>query len=345
VKNLRRFYVLFISICSLFLLTSCQHNNVAEALRYNGNTMGTTWSVVFVPQNEQSYSDITKLLQQRLDLVNQRMSTYDPDSEVSRFNRYQGNDWFSVSDETAEVVDLALQISRLTAGAFDITIGPLVNLWGFGPTATQLELPDQKQIDQRMAAVGYKKLEVRRSPAAIRKTTGQLQIDLSAIAKGFAVDKLAELLHQQGIDNFLVEVGGELQISGHRADGTPWRIAIEKPLEDVREVDRVYPMTKTALATSGNYRNFYLDHGKHYAHTIDPVSGRPIIHNLASATVLDPSCARADALATALMVLGEVRGQKLLEDNDIAALLLINKDDQLIDYSSPAFKAFLERDL
>jgi thiamine biosynthesis lipoprotein len=345
VKYPHKFYTAV--FCALFigLLVSCQRSSVIEPLRFSGSTMGTTWSVVLVPQQGQPPADLTKLLQQRLDQINQRMSTYDPESEVSRFNRYQGRDWFSVSTETAEVIGLALKISRLTAGAFDISVGPLVDLWGFGPTVAATAHPDQDQIDQRLASVGYEKLDVRQTPAAIRKSTAQLHIDLSAIAKGFAVDQLAQLLLLQGIDNFLVEVGGELQVFGTRADGSPWRVAIERPLEGVREVERVLPLSGTALATSGNYRNFYIDeNGQRYAHTIDPVSGRPIFHKLASATVLDPSCARADALATALMVMGEERGRKLVEENAIAALLLINEGEQLIDYASPAYTSFIGKE-
>jgi thiamine biosynthesis lipoprotein len=241
------------------------------------------------------------------------------------------------------VISLSLEISDMTGGAFDITVGPLVDLWGFGPPQRGARLPEPKRIEQTLAWVGYDKLELQSEPPAVRQTVDGLRIDLSAVAKGYAVDSLAELLKQHGIDNFLVEIGGELQLSGVRMDGTPWKIAIEKPVEEKREVETIIPLTGTALATSGNYRNFYVEQGQRYAHTIDPRQGRPIRHKLASATVLDPSCARADALATALMVLGETEGLRLIEDYRIAAYLIVYEKERLVDYASPAFTSRVER--
>lgn len=335
-KSLR----LLIGLVVLLTLVSCQRDHEIESKRFVGKTMGTTWSVVLVPQDGVDTDGLPQLLQQRLDHINHLMSTYDNSSEVSRFNQQQGTDWFSISDETAKVIELSLRISRLTGGAFDVSVGPLVDLWGFGPTERGDKIPDEDQIKQRMASIGYNRLELRCFPPAVKKQVGTLRIDLSAVAKGYAVDKLAEVLKAHGINNYLVEVGGELQVSGTRPDRTPWRIAVEKPLEGRREVETVIPLTETALATSGNYRNFYVVDGQHYAHTIDPVLGRPVRHKLASVTILDPSCARADALATALMVLGEEKGRQLVEEQGIAAYFLIYEQDQLVDYASPAFEAF-----
>jgi len=327
----------------LVVLVACQTETAVEPLRFVGKTMGTTWSVIVAPAVGVDLEGLPQALQRRLDKINRLMSTYDPTSEVSRFNRQQGTDWFTISDDTANVIAISLEISRLTAGAFDISVGPLVDLWGFGPVERKEELPDQDEIEQRMSSIGYDKLELRLSPAALRKKVGALRIDLSAVAKGYAVDQLAELLKQEGVNNYLVEVGGELQIAGTKKDGSSWRIAIEKPLEGRREVETVIPLTGTALATSGNYRNFFIDDGQRYAHTIDPVSGRPIRHKLASATVLDPSCARADALATALMVLGEEKGRRLVEKHQIAAYFLIHEHEQLSDFTSSRFKAFVAK--
>lgn len=327
----------------LFFAVGCQRQ--PETVQFHGATMGTTWSVTLhsLPAAVDP-AWLQQQLQQRLDRVNALMSTYDPDSEISRFNLSTSSDWFPISAETAEVIELSLQISELTGGAFDITVGPLVELWGFGAKERSEHVPADAEIAMVLESVGYRKLELRRDPAAIRKSQPQLRIDLSAVAKGYAVDQLALLLKQQGVENFLVEVGGELQIAGKRSDGTPWRIAIEKPEEGVREVEKVFPLPDVALATSGNYRNFYIENGQRYAHTIDPVSGRPILHRLASATVLVPgSCARADALATALMVLGEEKGRQLVERNGIAAYFLIHDQETLSDYRSPAFSKFVDQ--
>lgn len=337
-KMIRIFLFLFLP--SLVLL-GCQQQ--PETIQLHGSTMGTTWSVsLHSPPGDFDSAAVKKQLQQRLDEINRQMSTYDPDSEVSRFNRSSSSDWFAVSAETARVVDLSLQISRMTAGAFDISVGPLVELWGFGARDRGDQLPTDDQIATALASTGYRKLEVRPLPAALRKAEPRLQIDLSAVAKGYAVDQLAELLKQQQVNNFLVEVGGELQIAGKRSDGSPWRIAIEQPLEGVREVGNIFPLTDVALATSGNYRNFYIENGQRYAHTIDPHSGRPIVHRLASVTVLDKDCARADALATALMVMGEVAGQHFVEKNQLAVFFLIHDGEAFREYRSPSFQAFLD---
>lgn len=338
----RRICRLIIGVFLLLLASGCQPGKEDKTLHISGLTMGTTWSVALLPPP--GGTDVVALkqqLQQRLEQINSLMSTYDPESELSRFNNQTSTDWFAISEETAEVIALSLEISRLTGGAFDISVGPLVELWGFGARKRGEALPTEEAINESLAMVGYENIKLRREPAAVKKLIPQLRIDLSAIAKGYAVDVLAELLDRQGIQNYLVEIGGELQISGRRHDGGGWQIAIEKPLEDAREVATVFPFTDTALATSGNYRNFYLENGQRYAHTLDPGTGKPIRHKLASATVLDPTCARADALATALMVLGEEKGRQFCEKNRIAAYFLIHESESIGVYASSAFQKFV----
>ncbi|MGK2945028.1 MAG: FAD:protein FMN transferase [Desulfuromonadales bacterium] len=325
------------------LLLGCQQEKIIGTIHLSGQTMGTTWSVAMLPTPDgTNTAALQLLLQKRLDKINSLMSTYDPMSEISRFNNQISTDWFAISDETAQVIELSLTISRLTGGDFDVSVGPLVELWGFGATERGKKIPAENRINKILARVGYENIRLQRQPAAISKQIPELRIDLSAIAKGYAVDALATLLEQQGISNYLVEIGGELKISGHRSGGGPWQIAIEKPLEDTREVATIFPLTETALATSGNYRNFYIEDGQRYAHTLDPVSGKPIRHKLASVTVLDQSCARADALATALMVLGEEKGRQLCETHQIAAYFLIHDQASTVVYTSPAFQKFVE---
>lgn len=333
-------------ILSFLLLTlpgGCQQEKTSDTIRLSGQTMGTTWSVVMHPNSDGAdANNLKQLLQMRLDQINRLMSTYDPASEISRFNNQTSTDWFTISEDTAQVIELSLDISSLTDGAFDISVGPLVELWGFGAMERGKKIPSEDQVSKHLARVGYENIQLRREPATISKQVPELRIDLSAVAKGYAVDALAEILEQQGISNYLLEVGGELQISGHRGDGLPWQIAIEKPLEGVREVATIFPLTNTGLATSGNYRNFYMEDGQRYSHTIDPVSGKPTRHRLASVTVLDQTCARADALATALLVLGEEKGRQLCEKNHIAAYFLIHEKASMTVYASPAFQRFVE---
>lgn len=340
---LKRLVHLTISILVLILISSCQQEKTSDTIRLSGQTMGTTWSVVMLPNSDgPDANNLKQHLQKRLDQINSLMSTYDPTSEISRFNNQVSTDWFAISEDTAQVIELSLAISSMTGGAFDISVGPLVELWGFGATERGTKIPSEDQISKHLARIGYENIRLRREPATISKQVPELRIDLSAVAKGYAVDALAEILEQQGLSNYLLEIGGELQISGHRGDGTPWQIAIEKPLEGVREVATIFPLTNTALATSGNYRNFYMEEGQRYSHTIDPVSGKPVRHRLASVTVLNRSCARADALATALMVMGEEKGRQLCEKNQIAAYFLIHEKASMTVYASPAFQRFVE---
>lgn len=339
---LRAFSLLTSSFLLLALTCGCQQGETSDTLRLSGQTMGTTWSLNMVPGPAGTDSAVLQqLLQARLDQINGLMSTYDPESELSRFNDQLSTDWFRLSEDTAKVIALALEISLLSDGAFDVSVGPLVDLWGFGAAARSKSIPSEDQINKSLALIGYEKIRLRRNPAAVSKQVPGLRIDLSAVAKGYAVDALAEILAQQGIGNYLLEIGGELKISGHRGDGVPWQIAIEKPLEGVREVAAIIPLTDIALATSGNYRNFYVEDGQRYSHTIDPVSGRPARHKLASVTVLDWTCARADALATALMVMGEEKGRKLCEKYRIAACFIVHEGESMIVYESPSFRKFV----
>jgi thiamine biosynthesis lipoprotein len=267
----------------------------------------------------------------------QQLSTYELDAELARFNRSRQTDWVPVSRELAEVLGEARQVSELTGGAFDVTIGPLVELWGFGPEDTGDRVPDAAAIDARRARVGYANLDVRREPPAIRKHAPGLHVDLSAIAKGYAVDRLAGLLETRGIANYLVEIGGELRGRGHNPAGEPWRIGIERPTAGERSVYAVIGINNTGVATSGDYRNYFEQQGQHYSHIIDPRTGRPVTHALASVTVISPQTMRADAMATALLVLGPEAGYALADSEGLAALFVIRTADGLVDRQTAAF--------
>jgi len=306
---------------------------------FNGRTMGTTYSVkVANPPEKFAADSFATRLQAVLDEVDGRMSTYIKESELSRFNDSRTTAWVEASQELVAVVHEALRISAISAGAYDITVGPLVNLWGFGPDPSVTTPPSKAAIRETLARVGYRHLHVRDSPPGIKKDLPGLYIDLSSVAKGYAVDRVGEELDRAGIGNYLVEVGGELRGKGKNARGLPWRIAIEQPLEGVRSVHSIIELRNLGLATSGDYRNYFEKDGQRYSHTIDPVTGSPISHTLASVSVLHPSAAHADALATALMVLGPEKGYELAVREDVAAFFIIKTPGGFSDRETPRFR-------
>lgn len=326
----------------LSLLAGCSRDAGHPVLALHGETMGTTYSIQVV---DAPPGLSPEALQQRIDdlleQVNALMSTYRPDSQLSRFNADRASDWFPVSPELADVVSLAQQISRVSGGAFDVTVGPLVDLWGFGPEVKPDRLPAQEAIDAALATTGYGHLSVRERPAALRKALPGLHVDLSAIAKGYGVDRVAELLESEGLVDYLVEIGGELRGRGRNGHGEPWRIAVERPDAASRSVFRVVALRDVGMATSGDYRNFFELDGRRYSHSIDPSTGWPVTHALASVTVLDPRCARADALATALLVLGPEAGPALARSLAVAALFISREADGYRAEATEAFEAYV----
>ncbi len=296
----------------------------AERLELRGTTMGTvSWSVVAYAAAELE-PELRTAIESALECVNKRMSTYKADSEVSRFNRTQSLDWFGVSRETAGVVARAQDISKASGGAFDVTVAPLVSLWQFGPDKSRFEIPDDATLDRVRKTIGYQKLAVRRDPPALKKSIPELQIDLSAIAKGYAVDLVAENLHNLGIDCYLIEVGGEVRASGQKPGGIPWTLGVEKPVADRRALWSVIELQHRSLASSGDYRNFYEVGGQRYSHTIDPRTGRPVVAGPASVSVIADDCMTADAIATAVMVCGKESGLALAKRMGVELLVLMH---------------------
>ena len=277
-----------------------------------------------------------------LERVNDQMSAYRKSSEISRFNRATGEDWFSVSPETAQVVSAALKVSEESDGAFDVTVGPLISLWRFGPNKEEKKVPREDAIRKAMASTGYQKVKVRKEPPALRKLQGDVRINLSASAKGFGVDQVAGLLQRAGAPDYLVEIGGEVRTQGSKADGRAWAIGIETPTDYKRGIQETIHLGDRAMATSGDYRNFFKKDGKRYSHTIDPKTGRPVEHQLASVSVIADTCMQADAWATALMVLGPETGYALAVKKGFAVLFLIRKDNGFIRQATPGFSALVQ---
>lgn len=304
-------------------------------LTISGPTMGTTYSITLA-QSPASATELARDLQTLLDCFEKKLSTYHPDSELSRFNESRDDDWFAVSDAAARVLAEAQAISHLTTGAFDVTIAPLVNLWGFG-IKRHSAIPTNETIAAARQSVGHQFLDVRLSPPALRKTTPRLTVDVNGIAPGYAVDLLAHKLDTMGYRDYLIELGGELRARGQSHLGRPWRVGIESPVANVRKIQRTIELRARALATSGDYRKFFEQDGRHYSHTIDPRTGRPVANALASVSVVADSCARADALATALMVLGPNEGFEFAERERLAALFIVRGDRGYEEKSTSTF--------
>jgi thiamine biosynthesis lipoprotein len=238
----------------------------------------------------------------------------------------------------AKVVTASREISEKSGGAQDITVGPLVNLWRFGPKDSasggkkvEFEPPSDAAIQAARKYVGYKKLEVRMKPPALRKPVKGLEVDLSSIASGYTIDRLGEIMRHHGVKNYMLELGGELCALGNRGDGTPWRIAIERPLADKRELEAAVPLMDAAMATAGGSRHFFEYKGKQYSHIIDPATGRPVEHTLASVTVAADKCLDADGWDTPLMVLGPERGSEVAEKLGIAAMFVSHREGGAAD--------------
>jgi len=339
---------LLLASCLLALASACSEHRTAALLTVTGATMGTWYTVKYQPPESQSenYSQdyISAQIAARLQRVDALMSTYKKDSEVSRFNLAPPQQWFSVSPQTFDVILLAQQISAQTQGAFDISVASLVNLWGFGPTYQPQVMPAADQINDIRQRVGFSHLELDEVNKALRKNTA-LTIDLSAIAKGYGVDQVADFLDSVGVNSYMVEVGGEIRARGLKPNAEPWRIAIESPQaaqHEVREeVQRIIEISDLAVATSGDYRNYFEQDGQRYSHTIDPKTGYPVTHNLVSVTVLNKSAARADALATAFSVMGAEQALLLAAAENIAAYFIVKQGSGFAELASTAFESTL----
>lgn len=319
--------------CSI--LISCRQPAAPERIpvqqMLTGLTMGTGYSIkLMTTARMPELTEVSRKVQAELESVNAQMSTYVDSSELSRFNQQQSDTWFAVSHDTAKTVQLAQEFAEITHGAFDSTVSPLVQLWGFGGAKPPQVLPDESAIQSILQRVGYQRLDVQLAPPALRKDHPQLHVDLSAIAKGHGVDRIAELLDELGCENYFVEIGGEVRTRGYRPDGKKWRIGIERPVELgpelQREIEAVLELSGQCLATSGDYRSVHRIAGRRISHTIDPRTGFPVKDQIASASAVAGTCAEADAIATSMMALGVEDGLELAEKQDWAVWLIIRKN-------------------
>lgn len=288
-----------------------------------GLTMGTSYAVeLAAPIDDAVRTGLAELIEVELAAINRAMSTYDPRSELSEFNRRQDLRWWPASRGLLEVLDSASRISASTRGALDVTVGPLVDLWGFGPQYRTRRVPDDTVIEQVRESVGYQHVQTDPSASAIRKRHHHTQVDLSAIAKGYGVDRVAMLLDRQGVDDYLVEIGGEFRAKGSTMAGRPWRVAIERPVEGRRVLGEIVVLENRAIATSGTTKDFFEQDGRHYSHCIDPTTARPVEHPSMAVSVVADTAMEADGWATALLVLGPERGYALAQARGLAVLFV-----------------------
>jgi thiamine biosynthesis lipoprotein len=326
-----------------FFIASCSEPAPKSKLvMVQGKTMGTYYQVTVVLGEEQqskpayTLSALQLKIDEKLELVNDQMSTYRPDSELSSFN--QTEESLIVSADTAYVVQSSLTIFELSKGAFDVTVGPLVNLWGFGPDKKPNKIPSKALIASQTKRVGSQYLTVKGN--TLYKSIPDLYVDLSSIAKGYGVDVVSEYLQSIGISDYLVDIGGELRANGVKPGNKKWTLAIEKPAEG-QSVQRVIQIGNNGIATSGDYRNYYEFDNIRYSHTIDPKTGKPIDHKLVSVTVIHPSSMMADGFATAIMVLGPEAGFTFAQKNNLAVFLLVKQGDDFIEHFTAEFKPYL----
>jgi len=332
--------VVLVSLC-FFALLGCEQSVKQRVYTLEGRTMGTTYHITAVVKpgvnivENPLQIEVDKLLEN----INQVMSTYIVDSELSLLNRVEANKPTVVSEQLFSVLSLSRAVSDLSSGAFDITVGPLVNLWGFGPTEQKDQQPEPAKIEQTLAQVGYQHIALDKERLQVTKTAN-VYIDLSAVAKGYGADAVAELLEHHGISDYMVELGGEIALAGNNASGVGWRIGVEQPTLAQTGVIEAVTTVKGGIATSGDYRNYFEVEGRRFSHTIDPATGYPIAHTLASVTVVAASAAKADALATAINVLGPDRGYTLAVNKKIAAYFIIRHKDGFITKATPEFSQY-----
>lgn len=354
-----RFYnksliVLFLATC--LSLSACEKTNknttetaVSERASqlslqsFEGPVMGSSYHIkaALPPKLLAQKDQLATSIQTLLDSIENTMSTYRPQSELSRFNTAPIDTWLPMSDEMITVVSKAITMGKQSQDAYDITVGPLVNLWGFGPDIHQDKVPSQAEINEALQKVGTDKLVID-APNKRWKKTSPVYVDLSSIDQGFAADKVVGFLKQQGVEHAMVEIAGEIRAIGKKSATEPWRIAIESPTLESRTVKRIIHVDNVAIATSGDYRNYFEKDGKRYSHIIDPHSGYPIAHALASVTVAAKEDIDADVYATMLMVLGPDKGLQFAKEKGLAVFMIVRGDHGFEERFTDSFRQYLE---
>jgi thiamine biosynthesis lipoprotein len=333
-----------LSVLFPFPVPQAQEQPASErhVTEFRGLTMGGTFSVKIVTAKDEletpGLADVDRALHSSLDRIEGLMSTWDPDSELSRFNRSTSLEPFTVSPETFDVFKWSTDVGILTGGALDVTVGPLVDAWGFGPSGPRTTLPTNEEIARLQEAVGINRIELNAATLTVRKTRPEVRCDLSSVVPGYAADRLYTELSSRGFADFLVDVGGEVRTHGRNQTGAVWQIAIERPDLHGEAIQRLVAISDLAITTAGDYRKYREVDGQRVAHILDPRTGRPLTHRLASVTVIDALAVRADAFDTALMVLGPDEGMTLARKLNLAALFIERTDQGFVERATPRFE-------
>jgi thiamine biosynthesis lipoprotein len=334
----RYFYILIL----LALTISSADSEAQVEHLIQGRTMGTFYQVQVVTADSEGISGLHEKIEKRLGEINRSMSTYMPQSEISRFNRFhQSGVKFKISEDFYQVMQVAEKVYQWSGGAWDGTVNPLVDLWGFGRKGLKTAIPPKAEIMRLHASVGFDHIEIL-PPGVLLKKRARITLDLSSIAKGYGVDAVAGVLRKEGHENYLVEIGGEVFAAGLRKDGRQWRIGINRPQKNAafNAVYKIVSLQDEAFATSGDYRNFFEIDGMRYSHVIDPNTGFPVANGVVSVSIIAGDCTLADGLATAVMVMGPHKGLNLIDrlDNVEGLIVVENPDGTLADYSSAGFQ-------
>ncbi|MEW5909882.1 MAG: FAD:protein FMN transferase, partial [Thermodesulfobacteriota bacterium] len=313
----------------------------------SGNTMGTAYHIKVVLTGKQNLPDLEKKIEKRLEAINRSMSTFRPESEISRFNRWnQLLEAFPISEDFFQVMTVSRYIYDLTQGAWDGTVKPLVELWGFGKSVEGRSVPEKSRIEEVRNGIGFHHIRILKNKRLLKESQ-DVTLDLASIAKGYGVDAVSELLRKEGLSRFLVEIGGEVYASGAKADGNPWRVGINypDPAASLTRVHKIVLLKDMALATSGDYRNFFEIDGIRYSHVIDPKTGWPVSNGVISVSVWAKTCTLADGLATAMMVMGAEKGVALANRLDSVECLIIRRavKDRFVESYSHGFDQIISR--
>lgn len=334
-----------IAVLGVLLLAGCSGSDKAQLLEAHGQTMGTFYSVKVVG----SFPGGQQALQTQVDALlkhyNDEISTYDPNSMLSRFNEQQSTAPFPISQDMADILIEALRIGHRTGGLLDVTVGPLVNLWGFGPDHRPVKTPTDAQIAAARQRIGIDRLhvEVSSDHATVRKDLPNMYVDLSTFGEGFGADKVAEFLESRGVSDYLVDIAGASRSRGVNTNGDPWRLGIQKPTDEYESVQAAIVPKGRAVSTAGSYRNYFELDGRRYSHIIDPRTGKPITHRLVSATVISDTALEADGWDTALMVMGTKEAMEFAEKNHLAVYLVTKTDRGFTAHYSAAFAPYLDQ--
>ena len=332
-----RWIFLLLTLTSTFFL-GCSKG--PESRELSGEAQGTTYHIKLVfLKGTDDFEGIRHEVERVFKDIDEKLSNYRSDSNISRFNEQKSLLWIEVPEEVAFLTASAQRVNAITQGCFDLTIKPLFDLWGF--SKSQNRIPTDQEIKGALAHVGMGRVEVDLPGLKMRKKDPLVQVDLSSVGQGYTVSVLSRMLEDKGLENYLVEVGGEMKVKGRKADGTPWRVAIEKPNPYTREVERIlaiHQQTGTAIMTAGTYRHFFEEGGRVYSHILDPRTGRPVTHNLLSVTVLHDDPTMAELWDTALLCVGEIEARRIAEAEGLRALLIYKEEQALHEYMTKAFE-------